>query len=135
MTNDLLRINNLKVKIEEIEILKGIDLTIKEGETHVIMGPNGGGKSTLAYALMGHPKYEIIDGQIEFQGVLINDLSPDKRAKEGMFLSFQYPEEIPGVTVEEFLRTAKTSVTGQTQRIIPFKKLLKEKMDQLEMKE
>lgn len=135
MTNDLLRINNLKVKIEEIEILKGIDLTIKEGETHVIMGPNGGGKSTLAYALMGHPKYEITDGQIEFQGVLINDLSPDKRAKEGMFLSFQYPEEIPGVTVEEFLRTAKTSVTGQTQRIIPFKKLLKEKMDQLEMKE
>ena len=135
MTNDLLSINNLKVKIEEIEILKGIDLTIKEGETHVIMGPNGGGKSTLAYALMGHPKYEITDGQIEFQGVLINDLSPDKRAKEGMFLSFHYPEEIPGGTVEALLRTAKTSVTGQTQRIIPFKKLLKEKMDQLEMKE
>ena len=135
MTNNLLSISNLKVNIEEIEILKGIHLNIKEGETHVIMGPNGGGKSTLAYALMGHPKYEIADGEIEFQEELINDLSPDKRAKKGMFLSFQYPEEIPGVTVEEFLRTAKTSVTGEVQRIIPFKKLLKEKMEQLEMKE
>lgn len=135
MTNNLLSISNLKVNIEEIEILKGIHLHIKEGETHVIMGPNGGGKSTLAYALMGHPKYEIADGEIEFQGELINDLSPDKRAKKGMFLSFQYPEEIPGVTVEEFLRTSKTSVSGETQRIIPFKKLLKEKMEQLEMKE
>ncbi len=135
MKNNLLNITGLKVNIEDIEILKGINLSMGEGETHVIMGPNGGGKSTLAYALMGHPNYEITCGEIEFHGEVINDLSPDKRAKKGMFLSFQYPEEIPGVTVEEFLRTAKTSVSGETQRVIPFKKLLKNKMEQLEMKE
>lgn len=135
MTNNLLNITNLKVNIEDIEILKGINLSMGEGETHVIMGPNGGGKSTLAYALMGHPKYEISDGEIEFHGEVVNDLGPDKRAKKGMFLSFQYPEEIPGVTVEEFLKTAKTAVSGETQKIIPFKKLLKKRMEQLEMKE
>lgn len=135
MKNNLLNITGLKVNIEDIEILKGINLSMGKGETHVIMGPNGGGKSTLAYALMGHPNYEITGGEIEFHKEVINDLSPDKRAKKGMFLSFQYPEEIPGVTVEEFLRTAKTSVSGETQRIIPFKKLLKSRMEQLEMKE
>ncbi|WP_353095496.1 Fe-S cluster assembly ATPase SufC [Tissierella praeacuta] len=135
MTKNLLNINNLKVNIENKEILKGLNLQIGEGEIHVIMGPNGGGKSTLAYTLMGHPKYEIIDGEIEFEGESINELKVDKRAKKGIFLSFQYPEEIPGVTVEEFLRTAKTSVSGEMQKLIPFKKLLKEKMDQLEIKE
>ena len=135
MVNKLLDINNLKVSIEEKEILKGLDLHINEGEIHVIMGPNGGGKSTLAYTLMGHPKYEILDGTIEFNGEIINDLKTDERAKKGLFLSFQYPEEIPGVTVEEFLRTAKTSVSGEMQKLIPFKKLLKEKMAQLEMDE
>lgn len=135
MSKNLLSINNLKVNIEENEILKGLNLEIGEGEVHIIMGPNGSGKSTLAYTLMGHPSYEIVDGEIDFKDETINDLSPDKRAKKGIFLSFQYPEEIPGVTVEEFLRTAKTSVTGETQRIIPFKKLLKEKMEQLDMKE
>lgn len=135
MANNLLNINNLKVNIEDKEILKGLNLHIGEGEIHIIMGPNGGGKSTLAYTLMGHPKYEIVDGEIEFDGEIINDLGADKRAKNGIFLSFQYPEEIPGVTVEEFLRTAKTSVSGETQKLIPFKKMLKEKMDQLEMKE
>ncbi|HAE91056.1 MAG TPA: Fe-S cluster assembly ATPase SufC, partial [Tissierella sp.] len=80
-------------------------------------------------------KYEITGGEIEFEGELINNLKADKRAKKGIFLSFQYPEEIPGVTVEEFLRTAKTSVSGEIQKLIPFKKLLKEKMEQLEMKE
>src|SRR5699024_668358 len=97
--------------------------------------PNGSGKSTLAYSLMGHPEYEITDGQINLEGELINDLSPDKRAKKGLFLSFQYPEEIPGITVEEFLRTAKSSVSGQQQKIMAFKKLLKTKMEELEMKE
>lgn len=135
MTKNLLSINNLKVNIEDKEILNGLNLNIGEGEIHVIMGPNGGGKSTLAYTLMGHPKYEIVDGEIEFDGELINDLKADKRAKKGIFLSFQYPEEIPGVTVEEFLRTAKTSVSGETQKLISFKKLLKEKMEQLEIKE
>ncbi|MGJ0845597.1 Fe-S cluster assembly ATPase SufC [Tissierella praeacuta] len=135
MAKNLLNINSLKVNIEGKEILKGLSLQVRKGETHVIMGPNGGGKSTLAYTLMGHPKYEITGGEIEFEGELINNLKADKRAKKGIFLSFQYPEEIPGVTVEEFLRTAKTSVSGKIQKLIPFKKLLKEKMEQLEMKE
>jgi|SRR5690625_5046262 len=135
MEKTLLDIRNLKVGVEDKEILKGLNLKINKGETHVIMGPNGGGKSTLAYSLMGHPQYEIIDGEMYFEGQLINELSPDKRARQGIFLSFQYPEEIPGVTVEEFLRTAKTSVTGQMQGILGFKRLLKEKMEQLDMDE
>ncbi|TJX15333.1 Fe-S cluster assembly ATPase SufC [Tissierella creatinini] len=135
MKKKLLDIKNLKVNIEDQEILKGIDLEINPGEIHVIMGPNGGGKSTLAYTLMGHPRYEVTEGQILFDGEEIKDLSPDKRAKKGVFLSFQYPEEIPGVTVEEFLRTSKTAVSGEQQKLIPFKKLLKSKMEELEMKD
>jgi Fe-S cluster assembly ATP-binding protein len=133
MNNKLLDIKDLKVNIDDKEILKGLNLKIDNGETHIIMGPNGGGKSTLSYALMGHPEYKITDGNIELYGENINELSADKRAKKGIFLSFQYPEEISGVTVEDFLRTAKTSISGETQRIIPFKKLLKEKMDELDM--
>ncbi|NLV88825.1 MAG: Fe-S cluster assembly ATPase SufC [Tissierellia bacterium] len=135
MARELLNIKGLKVNIDDKEILKGLDLNINKGEIHIIMGPNGSGKSTLAYTLMGHPKYEITDGTIEFDGELINEMKADERAKKGIFLSFQYPEEIPGVTVEDFLRTAKTSVTGKMQGIMAFKKLLKEKMDLLEMKE
>ncbi|MFA5577294.1 MAG: Fe-S cluster assembly ATPase SufC [Tissierellaceae bacterium] len=135
MENMLLNIRDLKVNIEDKEILKGLNLNIKEGEVHVIMGPNGGGKSTLAYTLMGHPSYHIVNGTIEFDNELINELRADERAKKGLFLSFQYPEEISGVTVEDFLRTAKASVTGQMQGIISFKKSLKEKMELLEMKE
>lgn len=135
MSANLLNIKDLKVNIEEKQILKGLNLNIREGEVHIIMGPNGSGKSTLAYTLMGHPSYEAVHGEINFKGEILNDLSPDKRAKKGIFLSFQYPEEVPGVTVEEFLRTAKTSVTGESQKIIPFKKLLKEKMELLDMKE
>lgn len=135
MNNDLLSIKNLSVTIDEKEILKGLNLNIGHGEIHIIMGPNGAGKSTLAYTLIGHPKYEVTEGDIELDGESINDLSVDKRAKAGMFLSFQYPEEIPGVTVEEFLRTAKTSISGEKQGIVSFRKLLKEKMEQLDMKE
>lgn len=135
MKNNLLEIQDLKVNIDDKEILKGLNLHIGKGEIHIIMGPNGGGKSTLAYTLMGHPQYEIIDGHMKLEGELINELGADKRAKKGLFLSFQYPEEIPGVTVEDFLRTAKTSVSDETQRILPFKKLLKEKMDELDMNE
>ena len=135
MNKKLLNINNLRVNIENKEILKGLNLDIGTGEIHVIMGPNGGGKSTLAYTLMGHPKYEVIEGEMKLNDEIINDLSADKRAKQGIFLSFQYPEEIPGVTVEEFLRTAKSSVSGEKQKLIPFKKLLKEKMKELDMKE
>src|SRR5699024_1452729 len=135
MDKSLLNINELRVNVEDQNILKGVDLDIKEGEIHIIMGPNGSGKSTLAYTLMGHPDYEIADGNIEFEGENINDLKADDRAKKGIFLSFQYPEEIPGVTVEDFLRTAKSSVSGEFQSILSFRKLLKEKMEDLEIKE
>jgi len=135
MKDILLKIEGLKTNIDDKEILKGLDLEIGKGELHVIMGPNGAGKSTLAYTLMGHPKYEISSGSITFQEENINDMKVDERAKKGIFLSFQYPEEIPGVTVEDFLRTAKTAVSGEIQRIMPFKKHLKEKMEELGIKE
>lgn len=135
MNKKLLQINNLKANIEDKELLKGLSLDIGYGEIHVIMGPNGAGKSTLANTLMGHPKYEIKEGEIFFEGELINELSTDKRAKKGIFLSFQYPEEIPGITVEDFLRTAKTAVSGQQQRILAFKKLVKKQMELLDMKD
>ena len=131
----LLKIKNLKTTIEDKEILKGLDLEIGKGEIHVIMGPNGAGKSTLANILMGHPKYTISEGSIEFNGENINELKADERAKRGIFLSFQYPEEISGVTVENFLRTAKIAVTGEPIRILAFRKELKEMMEILEMKE
>ncbi|MBL4936365.1 Fe-S cluster assembly ATPase SufC [Clostridium sp. YIM B02515] len=135
MESKLLKIENLKTKIEDKEILKGLNLEIGKGEVHAIMGPNGAGKSTLANTLMGHPKYEIVDGEISFEGEIINELKANERAKKGLFLSFQYPEEIPGVTVENFLRTAKIAVTGKPLKVMAFKKALKEKMELLEMKE
>ena len=135
MENKLLKIENLKTQIEGKEILKGLNLEISRGEVHAIMGPNGAGKSTLANTLMGHPKYEIIDGEMIFEGDVINGLKANERAQKGLFLSFQYPEEIPGVTVENFLRTAKIAVTGKPLKVMAFKKALKEKMELLEMKE
>lgn len=135
MGKNLLRINNLKVNIDEKCILKGVNLNINEGETHIIMGPNGSGKSTLAYSLMGHPDYEILDGHMEFDDEIINELAADKRAKKGIFLSFQYPEEIPGVTVEDFLRTAKSAVSDETIGLMKFRKLLSEKMADLDISE
>ena len=135
MNKNLLSIEDLKVSIDEKEILKGIDLQIGKGEIHIIMGPNGSGKSTVAYTLMGHPEYQITDGEIEFEGEIVNDLRADERAKKGIFLSFQYPEEIPGVTVEEFLRTAKMAVSDERIGLMSFKRLLNEKMEQLDMDE
>lgn len=135
MEKSLLKIENLETEIEGKKILKGLNLEIKKGEVHVIMGPNGAGKSTLANTIMGHPKYEITSGDISLEGESINELKTDERAKKGLFLSFQYPEEIPGVTVENFLRTAKIAVTGKPLKILAFKKALKEKMELLEMKE
>jgi Fe-S cluster assembly ATP-binding protein len=135
MENKLLKIENLKTQIEGKEILKGLNLEIGKGEVHAIMGPNGAGKSTLANTLMGHPKYEVINGEMIFEGEVINELKANERAKKGLFLSFQYPEEIPGVTVENFLRTAKIAVTGKPLKVMAFKKALKEKMELLEMKE
>ena len=133
MNKKLLEIDNLASKVEEEEILKGIDLEMKKGEIHVLMGPNGAGKSTLANVLMGHPEHQITEGEVNFEGEKINNLAVDKRAKKGIFLSFQYPEEIPGVTVENFLRTAKSAVTGEEQSIFDFKFLLEEKMELLDI--
>ena len=127
----LLDLKGVKSEVEGKEILKGLDLTINKGEVHVIMGPNGAGKSTLASILVGHPKHELIGGDIIFDGEKINDLGVDERAKRGIFLSFQYPEEIPGLTVEDFLRTAKEAVTGEKQYIMQFHNELVEKMEKL----
>lgn len=128
---NLLKIVNLHTKVEDMEILKGLNLEINEGEVHVIMGPNGAGKSTLANTLMAHPKYSISEGEIIFDGEQINNLKADERAKKGIFLSFQNPEEVPGITVENFLRTAKNNMTETNTSIFAFRKELKAKMELL----
>ena len=127
----LLELKELKAKVEDKEILKGLNLNINKGEVHVIMGPNGAGKSTLASVLVGHPKYEISGGDIIFEGEKINNLAVDERAQKGKFLSFQYPEEIPGLTVEDFLRAAKEAVSGEKQYFMQFHQELVEKMERL----
>jgi Fe-S cluster assembly ATP-binding protein len=132
-------IKNLHVNINDKEILTGLNLTIKPGEIHAIMGPNGTGKSTLAYTLMGHPAYTVSEGEIWFKGVNLLELEADARACLGLFLAFQYPVAIPGVTVANFLRTAlnarrrKTNPEEKGIAIPEFRKLLKEKMGLLKM--
>jgi Fe-S cluster assembly ATP-binding protein len=132
-------IKNLNVSIGNHPILTGVNLNIPQGEVHAIMGPNGTGKSTLAYALMGHPKYTITDGQILMDGKDIIDLTPVERSLAGIFLAFQYPVAIPGVTVANFLRTAMNAHRKAKNpddkgiQILEFRKLLIEKMDLLEM--
>jgi Fe-S cluster assembly ATP-binding protein len=132
-------IKNLHVSIESKEILKGVDLTVKQGEIHAIMGPNGTGKSTLAYTLMGHPNYTVTEGEIWFKGKNLLELAPDVRSREGIFLAFQYPVAIPGVTVANFLRTAINSrrrASNPDDKGVPipeFRKMLKEKMELLRM--
>ena len=126
-----LEIRDLHVRVEGKEILKGVTLDINKGEVNAIMGPNGSGKSTLAYALMGHPKYQITSGTIKLFGEDVIPLKPHKRAKKGLFLSFQYPQEIPGVSVSNFLRTALNSLNGKSVPVPEFIKILKEKMDLL----
>ena len=116
MSAPLLQIEGLSVRVEDKEILHGIDLQIKKGETHVLMGPNGAGKSTLGYALMGNPKYQITGGKILFEGKDISEETPDKRAKDGMFLSFQNPIEIPGVSLTNFIRSGVEQRTGKRIR-------------------
>lgn len=134
-----LEIKNLHVSIEDKEILKGLSLTINQGEIHAIMGPNGTGKSTLAYTLMGHPNYTVTEGEILFKGKNLLELEPDERSREGVFLAFQYPVAIPGVTVANFLRSAINSRRRAENpedkgiAIPEFRKLLKEKMDMLKM--
>ena len=112
-----LEIRNLQVSVNTdagaVEILKGVDLTINSGETHAIMGPNGSGKSTLAYSIAGHPKYAIVGGTVTLVGADVLDMTVDERAKAGLFLAMQYPVEVPGVSVSNFLRTAATALRGE----------------------
>lgn len=135
MSSPLLKIDQLHAFVEDKEILKGLNLTVNTGEVHVIMGPNGAGKSTLANIIMGHPGYEVSEGSIYFEGEDITEEKPNERAKKGLFLSFQNPEEIPGVTTENFLRTARIAITGENVKAFAFHKETIAKMQELEMDE
>lgn len=133
----LLKIKNLHAKVEGKEILKGLDLEVKEGEIHAIMGPNGAGKSTLASVMVGNPNYEVTEGQILFQGHDLLDMEPEERAREGLFLSFQYPVEIPGVSMTNFMRAALNE-KRKHQGLDPvpasdFLKLMKEKRELVDL--
>ncbi|HOO48332.1 MAG: Fe-S cluster assembly ATPase SufC [Saccharofermentanaceae bacterium] len=131
---ELLRIKNLSVSIGDVEILHDINLVINKGETHVLMGPNGAGKSTLGYAMIGNPLYQVTSGEIWFKGQRIDDLPCYKRALEGMFLSFQNPIEIPGITLSSFIRSALEQ-RGIKLRLMQYKKELKNTMDILNIDE
>ena len=115
------------------EILRGVDLTIRSGETHAIMGPNGSGKSTLAYSIAGHPKYAVTEGTVTLDGEDVLAMTVDERARAGLFLAMQYPVEVPGVTVSNFLRTAKTAVTGEAPKLRTWVKEVKSAMADLRM--
>ena len=130
---ELLNIEGLKVEVEGKEILKGLDLTVRAGEVHVIMGTNGAGKSTLFNAVMGHPKYTVTGGSIFFEGKDITRMPVDERAKAGIFMAFQAPIAVQGISVENFTRSAKSTISGETQRIMPFRKKLKAQMEELKM--
>jgi Fe-S cluster assembly ATP-binding protein len=129
----MLKIENLHVEIDGNEIVKGLDLEVGKGEIHAIMGPNGSGKSTLANVLMGHPRYEVTQGSVTFEGEDVLELEPDERAKMGMFLAFQYPSEVPGVSVANFLRTAVNSVREEELSPMEMYRLLQEKMAVMRM--
>ena len=133
----VLEIKNLQVSVVIVsgnkEILRGVDLTIKSGETHAIMGPNGSGKSTLAYSIAGHPKYLITGGSVTLDGVDVLEMSVDERAKAGLFLAMQYPVEIPGVSVSNFLRTAVTAIRGEAPKVRTWVGEVKAAMSSLEI--
>lgn len=135
MSEQLLQINQIHADIEEKEILHGVSLNINPGETHVLMGPNGAGKSTLGHVLMGNPKYHISSGNIIFKGHDITEESTDKRARDGIFLSFQEPLEVPGLSLESFIRSAIRQKTGKPIRVWEFHKELKKAMDVLQLDE
>ena len=132
-----LEIKNLHVSVVteqgNKQILKGIDLTIRSGEIHAIMGPNGSGKSTLAYSIAGHPKYEVTEGEILLDGENVLEMSVDERARAGLFLAMQYPVEVPGVSVSNFLRTAKTAISGEAPKLREWVGDLKSAMNNLRM--
>jgi Fe-S cluster assembly ATP-binding protein len=129
----MLKVENLHVEIDGSEILKGLDLEVGRGEIHAIMGPNGSGKSTLSNVLMGHPRYEVTEGSVTFEGEDVLELEADERARLGMFLAFQYPSEVPGVSVANFLRTAVNSVREQELSPMEMYRLLQEKMSVMQM--
>ena len=133
-----LEIRDLQVSVKLPEgdlkpILAGVDLTVKSGETHAIMGPNGSGKSTLAYSIAGHPKYEITGGSVSLDGVNVLDMTVDERARAGLFLAMQYPVEVPGVSVANFLRTAKTAIDGEAPKLRTWAGELRGAMEKLQM--
>ncbi len=133
----VLEISDLQVTIQSdngpVRILSGLNLVIREGETHAIMGPNGSGKSTLAYTIAGHPRYEVTEGKILFDGENLLDMPPDERAKLGIFLAMQYPVEVPGVSVSNFLRASRTALAGEAPAIREWIGELKAAMDALKM--
>jgi Fe-S cluster assembly ATP-binding protein len=132
-----LEIKNLHVAVETEDgqkpILKGVDLTVKSGETHAIMGPNGSGKSTLAYSIAGHPKYTITSGSVTLDGVDVLDMKVDERAQAGLFLAMQYPVEVPGVSMSNFLRTAKTALDGEAPKLRTWVKDVNDALDRVRM--
>jgi Fe-S cluster assembly ATP-binding protein len=128
-----LQIEGLRVEVEGKEILTGLDLVVAQGETHALMGPNGSGKSTLAYAIAGHPSYEVTGGTIRFDGEDVTELRPDERAKAGLFLAMQYPTEIPGVSMTNFMRTAVNATRTEDLPVREFMTQLKAGMAELKM--
>ncbi|MFC2609374.1 MAG: ABC transporter ATP-binding protein, partial [Peptidiphaga gingivicola] len=132
-----LEIRNLHASVETTDgmkpILHGVNLSIGDGEIHAIMGPNGSGKSTTAYALAGHPKYRITEGQVFLDGEEITDMTPDERAQAGLFLAMQYPVEVPGVSVTNFLRTAKTAIDGEAPKLREWTKRVREATEALKV--
>ena len=135
----MLEIKNLHASIDNTKILKGLDLTVNSGEVHAIMGPNGSGKSTLASVIAGREDYDVTDGEINFQGNELSDIGPDERAREGIFLSFQYPVEIPGVSTTNFMKTAVNQIRESKGEkpldAVEFLKLMKEKMKLVNIKQ
>ncbi len=129
----LLEIDDLHASVDDTEILKGVSLTIRRGETHAIMGPNGSGKSTLANVLLGHPSYEVTSGSITYRGEDITEAAPEERGQAGMFLGFQYPEEIPGVSVVNFLRTALSNKSDTDYTVLELRLKVAEAMTELGM--
>ena len=128
-----LEIKNLHVRVEEREILHGVDLNVAKGETHALMGPNGSGKSTLANTVMGNPNYEVTDGQILFNGEDLTEADPDERARAGLFLAFQYPATIPGVSVANFLRMAVNARRDEPMKVKDFGKFMRQNVEMLKI--
>jgi Fe-S cluster assembly ATP-binding protein len=135
MSPPLLVVDNLRVSVEGKEILKGLSLTVEVGEVHALMGPNGSGKSTLSFCLMGHPKYAITEGDLRYRGASILGLPPDERARRGIFLAFQYPTAIPGVTIANFLRAALRGVRGEDVPVREFRQTVKAQLKALGISE